>query len=381
MRPALRYALSAILVAATAAQALPADPRRADAPPPDAAAANRLAAARRQARLGDVAARAVADAARRADEEAERLRVRSAHVAVRVQQAEAVLDAAAGRLSVIDRLLAARRASLAMERDRAVRLVAALQVMARRPAVLALMHPATVQDSAHVATVLDAMLPVVQARTAALRSQIAALHLARARAVRARGEVAAAGQRLAAARRLLDKAEAQRHAQAEALAGDAADEQRRAQVLAARVSSLARLIEGVAPAPRLPVTKPPADPHFIMPTAGEVALRFGEVSDSGVRSRGVTLHTRPAALITAPAGGRIAFAGPFRDYGQIVIIQHDGGWTSLLTGLSRLDTHVGDRVAASGPVGRMGDSAPMLTVELRHNGRTMNPLPLLNREN
>jgi septal ring factor EnvC (AmiA/AmiB activator) len=77
--------------------------------------------------------------------------------------------------------------------------------------------------------------------------------------------------------------------------------------------------------------------------------------------------------VRAPAAGRVAFAGPFRSYGLILILDHGGGWTSVVTGLAAIAVGTGEQVARGAPIGRTGADAPRLTVELRHQGR---PVPI-----
>ena len=71
----------------------------------------------------------------------------------------------------------------------------------------------------------------------------------------------------------------------------------------------------------------------------------------------------------------MAFAGPYSGYGQIVVIEHAGEWTSLVTGLTRLDVRVGERVIAGSPIGLTGPGDPIVTLELRRDGEPINPLP------
>ena len=72
--------------------------------------------------------------------------------------------------------------------------------------------------------------------------------------------------------------------------------------------------------------------------------------------------------------------GPFRGYGLLLIIEHGGGYHSLLTGFSRIEAVPGQRVVAGEPLGVMGTAdpeRPQLYMELRHNGQPVNPLPSL----
>ncbi|HVI05988.1 MAG TPA: peptidoglycan DD-metalloendopeptidase family protein [Sphingomicrobium sp.] len=93
------------------------------------------------------------------------------------------------------------------------------------------------------------------------------------------------------------------------------------------------------------------------------------VNASGVRSRGLTLATPRGASVVAPADGIIKFSGPFRDYDGILIIDHGGGWLSLIVNVGS-QLHAGDRVRLGDEVGRA--LGPLL-VELSQNGRRFSP--------
>ncbi len=82
--------------------------------------------------------------------------------------------------------------------------------------------------------------------------------------------------------------------------------------------------------------------------------------------------------VTAPAGGKVAFAGLFRDYQNVVIIDHGGGWTSLISGLGTLRVRAGDRIAQGALIGAAagGRNEPSVTVELRRKGRPVDLAPL-----
>ena len=123
--------------------------------------------------------------------------------------------------------------------------------------------------------------------------------------------------------------------------------------------------------------RPSGPPPYRLPVVGQLVTGMGEVNDSGVRARGLTLVTQPGAQAIAPTAGRVAFAGPYRDYGQILIIDHGGGWTTLITGLHRLTTRVGDAVRQGDPVGVTGARRSNITVELRRNGRPVDIIPLV----
>jgi len=115
------------------------------------------------------------------------------------------------------------------------------------------------------------------------------------------------------------------------------------------------------------------------PARGPVIEAFGQTSETGHVTKGITIQTRNAAQVTAPYDGQVVFAGPFRGYGLLLIIEHSEGYHTLLAGMARVDCTVGQRLTAGEPVGVMGqgDPKPTLYVELRHGGQPVNPLPWL----
>ena len=116
---------------------------------------------------------------------------------------------------------------------------------------------------------------------------------------------------------------------------------------------------------------------YRLPVVGRIVAGLGEVNESGVRSRGITIAARPGGQVVAPAPGRVGFAGDYRGYGKIVIIDHGGGWVSLLTGMIALSVGVGDTVDAGAPVGRAGSDDSRITVELRRAGRPVDVVAMI----
>jgi septal ring factor EnvC (AmiA/AmiB activator) len=119
------------------------------------------------------------------------------------------------------------------------------------------------------------------------------------------------------------------------------------------------------------------------PVAGRVVRGFGEASDAGPAS-GLSYETPPSARVVSPCGGRVVFAGPFRSFGQLAIVDCGAGDMFVLAGLARLDARVGALVQPGEPVGvmpdwdpRAGGPRPSLYVELRHGGEPVNPAPFL----
>jgi septal ring factor EnvC (AmiA/AmiB activator) len=108
-------------------------------------------------------------------------------------------------------------------------------------------------------------------------------------------------------------------------------------------------------------------PGYRLAVTGRLLRGTGELSDAGVHARGLVFETEPRSLVVSPADGRVVHAGPFRSYGQIVIIDHGDGWTSLITNLAERDVDVGGELAAGAPIGRTGRG--QVSVELRYQGK------------
>jgi murein hydrolase activator len=117
---------------------------------------------------------------------------------------------------------------------------------------------------------------------------------------------------------------------------------------------------------------------LLMPARGRLIRRFDPALSSNPLSKGVVIETLPGAQVVAPFDGHVVFQGPFRGYGAILIIEHTGGYHTLLSGLGRIDAAVGQWLLAGEPVGVMGSEAmPELYVELRRASQPIDPLPWL----
>lgn len=112
-----------------------------------------------------------------------------------------------------------------------------------------------------------------------------------------------------------------------------------------------------------------------MPARGPVMTSFGEEKIKGVVSKGIVIKTRNQAQITAPFDGTVIFSGPFRGYGNLLIIDHGEGYLSLLAGMENIDGELGQMLLAGEPVGQMPDNKEAkLYIELRHNNQPINPM-------
>ena len=127
-----------------------------------------------------------------------------------------------------------------------------------------------------------------------------------------------------------------------------------------------------APPPSIPAdSKTPAG----WPAAGVITIHYGENDLYGAPSQGIKIGTRSAALVTTPLAGTVRYAGEFKNYGQLVIIEHTDGWHSLIAGLHEINALVGQTLQSGEPVGHMSrqKKQPVLYYELRYNGKPVNP--------
>jgi len=411
LRPSFKAAFAAMPLAALAAVGISLAQDGSPPPPPQTAAeaARALAEAQAQGATARKRAEDLEAAARNAVAAADQTAQEGAALAARIQQAEAAIAANAAQIALIEKQRETLRARLAEHQRPLVRLTAALQHLSRRPPVLSLLRPGSLHDAVYLRAVMQTMLPEVQRRTAGLRAEIERARSLEARALQTSVALRASEGDFAQRRQALVALESrQRLASREA--GAIADrESERALALAEQARDLGGLVDDLARQGALraelaalpgPVLRPPlpssaqvdardaAGPapastpapalgRYILPVAGRIVQGFGDSAPGKPRSRGIALATNPSAQAIAPAAGRVVFAGPYQGYGQIVIIEHAGGWTSLVTGLIALDVRVGQQLVAGSPLGLAGPGRPVVSVELRRSGEPVNPLDLV----
>lgn len=123
-----------------------------------------------------------------------------------------------------------------------------------------------------------------------------------------------------------------------------------------------------------------------LPAQGRKILSFGERTQYGSQSKGLIIETRQGGAIVSPCDGWIVYAGDFRSYGRLLIINAGGGYHILLAGLSQIDVQVGQFVLTGEPVGGMSAAAksiepnaqgggPLLYIEFRKDQRPIDPDP------
>lgn len=119
-----------------------------------------------------------------------------------------------------------------------------------------------------------------------------------------------------------------------------------------------------------------------LPVAGRIVSRFGDRRGDGTAIKGLVVEALAEAQVVAPFDGEVVFAGPFKEFGQLLIIAHGEGYHSVLAGFATIHVTTGQAVLAGEPVGRLGDSGSRksnLYIELRHDGQPIDPMPWISR--
>lgn len=381
MRPPLAAKLALpLLLPLIAGASAPVQPPR--AAPLDSQLAQALgeqrAASREADRLGRVADQARSTAGRLAAEQAAAGEALAA--------AEAGITAAEARLRMVAASVASHRAELAREQRPAATLLAGLALMARQPPLLALTDHGSIAELVKVRVLIGTTVPLIQARTERLAAALARGRDLERSAAAARATLAQSRRQLLTRRTEFARLEQQALEQAAAAgsqslsAGDtvlAAGEDvarlRSEQAGSGAALALAELLAGEEPPAPRPGAGESASPRapfaYALPAQAPLTVGLGAISASGVRSRGVTLATRRGAALIAPAAGTVRFAGPFRDYDGVLIIDHGGGWLTLIvnaaSGLPR-----GSQVVAGEALGR---ALGPIQVELSQSGQHRSP--------
>ena len=321
---------------------------------------------------------------------ADRLLAQRAALAAEIDAANAQIAAARARISIIARKQKRQAAALGAASKPLMRLNALLQKMTQQPVAVMLTQPGDRRDYIHLRATMAAIQPAIQRRTVALRRQISAQRELRAQELVAIRSLDTARKDLGKRRTALASLENQSRDKATILGADAALEYERAIGQGERARDLVEQIDAnrdsaqnAAALAELDAPTPKGQGEvrdsaaYILPAQGRIVSGFGELNPTGYRERGIRLAVAPAARIVAPAGGKVTFAGRYRSFGNIMIIDHGGGWTTLVTNIEELGVAAGAIVAQGALIGRAGTDRPEIMIELRRYGRTIDLLALI----
>lgn len=351
----------------------------------------------------------------------------------RVQDQEAKVAELEGQLAALRREADQKALQLRERRRQFSGVVMALSRIARFPPEALIAQPVSPEDTVRSAILLRAAVPAIETRANSLKAELDDLARARERVALRRTELDGAMARLRAEEGRIDAMRKQKAAlraeaiskgraaqsQARRLAREAGDlrelmarleteRKRRAAAAeakakasqAAKAPSQLHVQPDAQPQPpQADMVRPDVDVAALggigsiskargrlpFPVVGRLVGLYGQPLESDMTRKGLSVESRPGAQVIAPFDGTVVFAGPFRGYGQLLIIDHGEGYHSLLAGLGRIDVSMGLSVLAGEPVAVMpsgnnsgGDGGEsVLYVEFRRDNQPINPLPWL----
>ncbi len=311
--------------------------------------------------------------------------------ATAIQSTESAVVALELRLAELELQQAQFEDTLANRRERLGQLVLAVERLARVPREALLLRDQAPLDAARTGRLLAYAVPAIDGEATQLRSEVAALTATRAALARERVLLARTRETLATERARLDELierrkrlvanlDAERTALAlrsERVGRDLGSVRELLEKLAAEKVAAERSRQAAIAASR-PFTE--ARGRARVPVEGTLLQGWGAPGEGGQPQRGVTFTTAPSATIVAPWHGTIVYAGPFRGYGVILILESSDGYHWLISGLGRLDVALGQAVRSGEPIGLAmtgGRSNPVVYVELRRHGQPIDPGPWL----
>jgi septal ring factor EnvC (AmiA/AmiB activator) len=334
-----------------------------------------------------------------------------------IRALEATLDTIAGSEDAIRRSLDGRREVVA-------EVLAALQRLRRSAAPAILVMPDDILAAIRSATLLGAVVPALREEVESLTGDL--VELVRLRELKAanrdtlareldllRAENDRVGMLLGLRREQLARTEAslaEQRSRSASLGSEARSVKELVDRLDAELGAARREADAerrraeaeirqvrerfAAAATRDPVMLGPRKPFadatgtLARPVSGAVLREFGAPDGQGGAMRGIVIAARSKGLVTAPADGWVSYAGPFRSFGRLLIINAGDGYYVLLAGMDQISVETGQFVLAGEPVGQMGDATsssaalsgveaqgPSLYVEFRKDGGPVDPRP------
>ena len=317
--------------------------------------------------------------------------IRAARMA---QEQESVLSRLESKLPELEAVAAARNEALNARRRQMTGTLAALERLSRNPPQALLLSDAEPLKIVRSAMLLRSALPHLRSQALALKGDLLDIATVRQELEKRRAEIKIATRGLENERGRLNALILHKAAERRRMMTETRQVDDRFSDLTKRASNLRELFADLrakrvrsAPKPKeRPSRTSPARAGIIaapdvrrmtQPARGAIVERFGQDTSSGSSAKGATFKTRRRAQVVAPFDGTVVFSGPFKGYGQILIIQHGDAYHTLLAGMRRVDATLGQRLLAGEPVGVMGvqEAGIRLYVEVRRKGQPVNPLP------
>jgi len=327
--------------------------------------------------------------------------------AMETQRREEQATSAELKLVSLRTRLGTARTDLVEGEDALEDLMASLAVSGRHRPPALLTQPQNANQAIRAAILMGEVAPQVKDKTSTLTSEITKLRRLERQVLREQKVLAAADAALALKQEEITQMTAAKRSAFEDVNADAVSLRQRAESLGEKASSIRELIAALeAAAPAAPRLKPrltfaetpptrtasrPALPRptvsqplgvLAVPATGRMVRAWGDNMPGGAKSESVGFATRSGAQVSAPISGTVEFSGPFRSYGQLLILSTSDGYHVLLWGMSSSYVSVGQSVQQGEPVAKMAERAsgePELYMEVRRGGKPMDPANWMKR--
>jgi septal ring factor EnvC (AmiA/AmiB activator) len=365
---------------------------------------------------------AIAREIRSLDRDRETLNAKIISTSDTIQGLETQLGDTERRLGALGENEDAVRLSLISRRDILSEVLGALQRIGRRPPPALAVRPSDALSAVRSAILLNAVMPELKVETEALAADLEELQRLKTVIAEEKNRLRGDAMRLAEEKSRLELLLSAKRQEHQKSVKDLQEEKDRAGELAAQAGSLQELIatlEAEIDSAREAAEKsrqaaldarkntsrnfdPFSDPGRLapaisfeeakgqlpQPVAGTLLKDFGQDDEFGSVTEGQSIATRPGSNVTSPADGWVVYSGPFRSFGQLLILNTGDGYHVLLAGMDRIDAELGQFVLTGEPVGVMGatqwasastfglgSTQPILYVEFRKDGRAVDPTP------
>jgi murein hydrolase activator len=351
----------------------------------------------RQIETGKAAETRIAQEIAAAIEAQDKVAEQLAAIAQSVQAQEQLVAASEAELKRLGTERAALLAELGENQDSLSELLAGLQRLEQNPPPALVVEPNDILSALRGAMLLGTLVPELRTEAEALALRLDQLGKIEAAITSRRQEVAGEIARLESQRVELGRLVSQKKALVSQSSGELEAERKRTKSLAEKAKSLKQLLasleeerkrkvaeeaqrqaeeaealrrqEELKRVPRMAFAE--ARGKLPFPAQGQIVRRYGEPDGLGGETQGLMIATRAGAQVTTPADGKVEFAGPFRSYGQVVILNPGGGYRLLLAGMDKVTADVGEFLRAGEPVGEMGSGPASVTLfgEVVQDGR------------
>jgi septal ring factor EnvC (AmiA/AmiB activator) len=336
-------------------------------------------------------------------------------IAKTIQSQETAITAAEDRILKLRKEEIILRADLAEKQEVLSELLAGLQLLEQNPPPALVVEPNDVLAALRGAMMFGTLVPELRTEAEVLAKKLIRLDRIRTAVEKEKSVLSTSVTNLKTAQIDLDQLVVQKKQIVFEGSGKLDGEKRRAAELAEKAKSLKQLIAELAAArlrqeaiktkqalvleaerkrqeefllrPSVPFSSTKG--HLEYPAQGQILKRFGQDDGLGSELRGLAVATRAQAQVIAPADGKVEFAGPFRSYGQLLILNAGEGYLVLMAGMKEISADIGQSVRAGEPVGIMGkgpssvtllgdqiqEARPVLYVEFRKNGEAVDSAP------